>query len=299
MAATRKHKPKKPIKQKRIGRKYTKVNPIAEAVENRAVKEAQTAIKPVRLKRSTQTIAKNVVVDQVTANDLKEIIPELQRVNNKTLDLINEYLSDGTYGTQFEQMLMDYRHLFKNKEGVQLRTYVQNIQFMVLTMQGLSDVDAYARIFPAKYKQIMTYSKNPTLDLRTKIGIFKNNPTMHLLQQMVMVPTCISHRHLFYDALNVAADIMKDEDVRAGSRVDAAALVMQYTAIPDHIQRHMEEQSKTIDTEEAEDKKMDIIAQLVDATNALAQKQQEMIKNKTTNVKDIATGRIIEVNEDE
>lgn len=141
--------------------------------------------------------------------------------------------------------------------------YLNAIMYVSLILAGLSDKDAYARVFPERMKRLQKENK----DVRVYTSAYKRTKLVSGLLEHCIIPSWILNQGAYQKAINTQVYLMenaKSEIVRC----KAAEVLINHLKKPEEIQN--QEIQININTE---------IDSLQDTLARLAQQQLELIKS--------------------
>ena len=217
-----------------------------------------------------------------TKQQLKEALPPTvhKSINDQVLDDLNAVLTDPDMRDAFRDNMLSYNKVLS--EGrFKLSDYMNAVMYVSYKVMGHSNVDAYAKVFPAKMQGWLQLGKSPK-DISAHVAGYNNNKLVNLVYEQAIVPTHILNQDKFQAAINTQFYLMNNaasEKVRS----DAANSLLSHLKQPENKQINL-----NIGVQET-----DYIKQLQDQVYALATAQKVAIDSNISNAKQVAESRII------
>ena len=218
----------------------------------------------------------------MTLDEFKAALPEKIRrsASQELLDQVNSMLSDPEMYEQYRDNLISYTSVMVEGK-FQIPQYLAAVKYVSFKLRGLSNTDAYSRTFPEKIRRFNQQGVSAK-DISSYVSAYHKSKLVNLIMAQAMVPTWVLNQDMFQMALNQQADLMmnaKSEKVRC----DAANSLLTHLKPP-------EVKKVELDIGVKEDGS---IAQLREATMALAAKQREILQAGAANAQEIAHSRVV------
>ena len=203
---------------------------------------------------------------KLLTEDTFEIIKRLD--DDPDLDLRNELIS-------YTQVLAEGKY--------KLTDYAKACKYIAYKSMGLSNIDAFNKVFPERIKRWEENDKEPE-KIHRYIHRYNKSPLVLNITKKTLLPIHLLNQDLVQRAINVQADLMmnaKSELVRQ----KAAETLIKELKLP-------EDNKIELDITMKKDKSLEQLEQTLAEFSA---KQLEAIQNKQVNTKQIAEMDIITV----
>ena len=218
----------------------------------------------------------------LTADELKSALPEKMRrtVNQELIDSINTTLAEPEFFEAYRENLLSYARVMS--EGrFKISQYLAAVKYVSYKLMGKSNKEAYALTFPEKIRRFKEQGVAEK-DVASYTTAYNKSKLVTLMMEQTMIPTWVLNQDLFQKALNTQADLMltaKSEKVRT----DAANSLLHHLKPP-------ETQKVELDIGVKPDSS---IAQLRDATLALAAEQRKALQAGAVNAAEVASSAVV------
>lgn len=217
----------------------------------------------------------------------KEMVEQVMPANLKGsvtqhfVDTLNNIAADPLLAENIRNNFISYTAVLKEGK-FKTEDYLNAVVYVSHKLMGASNGEAYAKTFPVRYQALLAKGTSPK-DIAAYVSAYNKGKLVNLVLEQTMVPTHVLNAHLFQEAINVQAAIMKDDEVSPKVRVEAANSLLTHLKRP--------EAAKSELKIEIEDKSG--LNELKNALQQVALKQIEAIDSGVP-VADIAASKLIE-----
>lgn len=219
----------------------------------------------------------------ISEDEIREALPKHLRssVSSVVIDRINEVLLDSDLRENFTQNFMTYTKVLS--EGrFSMDEYINAVTYVSYKLIGLTNQDAFKQTFPAKYHRYCSEGKSAGA-ISSFVAAYNKTKLVNLIYEQTLIPTHVLNAHIYQEAINIQADLMrhaKSEKVRS----DAANSLMTQLKRPETTKIELDvgiKQSSVID-------------ELRDAVNALTAQQRTAIQSGSVTAGSILGEKIIQ-----
>jgi len=180
-------------------------------------------------------------------------------------DKINNIVSDPIVAEQVRENFVSYSAVLR--EGrFKTEDYLNAVVYVSHKVMGLSNKDAYAKTFPARYAQLVA-KQVPDKEISAYVAAYHKGKLVNLIMEQTLVPVWIVNQDVFQKAINVQADLMMNANSEK-VRSDAANSILTHLAKP-------KEAAALVQVNVGENSGM---SELKDMLASIALKQRELIE---------------------
>lgn len=133
-------------------------------------------------------------------------------------DKVNQVVSDPLVAEQVRENFISYTHILQ--EGrFKTEDYLNAVVYVSYKLMGLSNKDAYAKTFPARFQSLVAAGKTEK-DISAYVSMYAKNKLVNLILEQSLIPTHVLNQGIYQDAINQLAFLMKNarsEKVQADS----------------------------------------------------------------------------------
>ena len=161
---------------------------------------------------------------------LRELIPKKQKnlVTENIVKIINETASDELIADEFKKNFVTYTNVISSGK-YSLEEYNNAVHFLTMIMIGDSEIDAYSKVFPDRYKRLIEKGVDRS-KISSYVSNYKNTKLVVQLLEQSMVPTYIVNAPLYQDALNHSIWLMYNAQSETVQQKSAEAVMVQLKA---------------------------------------------------------------------
>nr|DAP09397.1 MAG TPA: hypothetical protein [Caudoviricetes sp.] len=170
--------------------------------------------------------------DLVDLEVLKKVTPKKLRylVNEKLVEQINSLLYEPEYRDAYRENLLGYVNVL-NDPNTKMTNYLQAVKYCTFKLAGSSNMDAYIKTFPDRYKRMLADGKDSQA-ISSYVAAWNRSRIVTSIMEQAAVPVWLVNADLFQEAINVQAHIMRtarSEKVRS----DAANSLINHLKQPE------------------------------------------------------------------
>lgn len=219
----------------------------------------------------------------LTIEQFHKVLPSQVKksLSQDLIDKINQTITDPVMAEQVRDNILGYAHVMRDGK-FKIEDYVNAVRYVSFKLMGDSNIAAYIKTFPDRYQTFLANNTSDK-DIASYVTSYNKNKLVNLVFEQTLIPTHVLNADLYQKALNVQAELMigaKSEKVRT----DAANSLLTQLKPP-------ETTKIKIDVSHTESS---AIAELREATMALAAQQRDAIRAGAITAGSAATSRIIE-----
>jgi hypothetical protein len=211
----------------------------------------------------------------------KAVPPHLKNaVTQNLVDQVNNIVADPILAEQIRNNFISYSAVMKEGK-FKIEDYLHAVVYVSYKLMGYSNKDAYCRTFPTRHANLVAKGTSDK-DIAAYVAAYARGKLVNLIMEQSLVPTWVLNQHVFQEAINVQADLMRtanSEKVRS----DAANSLLTHLKKPEgkdfQINMDMRETSG--------------ITELKNALKEMAEAQRGALASGT-NIKTITDATIIE-----
>jgi hypothetical protein len=221
--------------------------------------------------------------DLLTKEMVEQALPPnlKNHVTQTFVDQINNLVQDPLIAEQIRNNFISYTAVMKEGK-FKLEDYLNAVSFVSYKLMGYGNQDSYFRTFPNRHAQLIAKGTS-NKDIAAYVAAYARGKLVNLILEQCMVPTWVLNQHVFQEAINTQAELMRDPDVSPKVRSDAANSLMTHLKKPEgkdfQINMDMRETSG--------------ITELKNALRDIAEAQQKAIQSGTE-VREITAQPLVE-----
>ena len=202
-------------------------------------------------------------------------------ISDELVQEINSTFKDPEMAEMYRDNILGYTNILE--EGrFKITQYLDAVRYVSFRLMGNNKTKAYIKAFPDRYAKKIANGTSEK-DIASVITAYNKNKLVNLIYKQSMTPTHVINQDIFQEAINTQAAIMRDLDISPKVRSDAANSLISHLKPPEEAKIELD-----IKVKESE-----AMAELREATVALAQMQLQKAKEKVINANDIASADIL------
>lgn len=218
-------------------------------------------------------LTKELVERAVPANLKSSITQQL-------VDRINTAVSDPIAAKEIQDNFISYTSVLKDGK-FKTEDYLHAVMYVSFKLFGLSNLDAYAKTFPQRYADLVARGV-ASKDIAAYVSAYNKGKLVNLIMEQSLVPTWVLNAHMFQEALNTQADLMRNAQSEK-VRTEAANSLLTHLKRPEAVKAQIDVNLKDSSG----------MTELKEAMRQMAQQQQQMIQDGAS-AKQIADMRIVD-----
>ncbi|WP_347220222.1 hypothetical protein [Chryseobacterium sp.] len=242
---------------------------------------------------NNQTQTAPTVVAQVDPSVLldystfQSCLPEKMRksINQELVDRVNATLSNPEEFEQYRNNLISYTSVMQDGK-FKIEQYLDAVQYVSHKLRGATNIEAYMKTFPDKYKQFVLAGV-AAKDIASYVTAYNKGKLVNLIMEQTLVPVHVLNMDMYQKALNAQFELgmsAQSEKVRS----DALNSVLQQLRPPE-----VKKAELAITVKES-----DAIKSLKELTLGLAEQQRQAIASGLTTAKETAHQKLITESEE-
>lgn len=153
------------------------------------------------------------------------------KINDEVVAAINLSITDPHHASVIKENILSYSNVM-GQGRFKLQDYVNAVKFNSYRMMGDKNVAAWAKTFPHRYQKLKV-GQATEKDISAHVAIYNKNKLVNLVYEQTLTPTHILNAGVFQEAINIQAQIMKDQDVSPKVRSDAANSLLTHLKRPE------------------------------------------------------------------
>jgi hypothetical protein len=131
-------------------------------------------------------------------------------------DQINNIVSDPLVAEQVRENFLSYSSVLRDGK-FKTEDYLHAVTFVSFKLMGHSNQDAYFKTFPQRYQTLLAKGATPK-DISSYVAMYAKGKLVNLILEQSLVPSWVLNQHLYQEAINTQAELMRtanSEKVRA------------------------------------------------------------------------------------
>jgi len=164
-------------------------------------------------------------------DELKNIVPQNKRntVTQELVDKINDIASDDLVDEEFKSNILTHKTILSSGKW-SMSEYIDAVRFVTLVLLGHTDIDAYAIVFPDRYKRLFVDKKLSRTKISPYVTAYKNNSIVVAIIEQTLVPTHILNLSVYQEAINHSKYLMLNAKSETVQQKAAETLLTQLKA---------------------------------------------------------------------
>lgn len=161
----------------------------------------------------------------------RELVQLHRKVNDKTMDKIEELLEHPEYGETFRENFTNFIDVIRNK-NTHVESYAHAVKYVTFVLAGYTQKDAYVKTFPERYRKHVANGVVEK-DIASYITSYSKSKLVTDIMERAHIPFWLVNQEYRQRALQVQINIMENADVSAKTRSDAAKVVLDHLKPPE------------------------------------------------------------------
>lgn len=153
-------------------------------------------------------------------------------VTQSLVDTINNIAADPILAESIRNNFISYTGVLKDGK-FKAEDYLNAVMYVSYKLMGHTNQDAYAKTFPHRY-QILVAKGTASKDIAAYVVAYNKGKLVNLVLEQTLVPTYVLNAHVYQEAINTQAWLMKNafsEKVRG----EAANSILTHLKRPEAI----------------------------------------------------------------
>lgn len=202
-------------------------------------------------------------------------------VTQQLVDNINNCVADPIMAEAIKDNFLSYTQVLSEGK-FKTEDYLSAVMYVSFKLMGMTNQDAYARTFPARYRTLLNNGTSAK-DISSYVSMYNKGRLVNLILEKSLIPTWVLNQHIYQKAINVQADLMSNANSEM-VRMQAANSILTHLAKPKEVGPLI-----NLDLREGSG-----INELKATLAQLAQQQRDMISNGTTTKQIADQGLVID-----
>lgn len=204
----------------------------------------------------------------LTRDDIERALPaNLKSAATQSLtDLVNNITSDPIAADTIRDNFIGYAAILKDGK-FRTEDYLHAVTYVSFKLMGYTNRESYEKTFPQRYATLIANGTS-SKDIAAYVAAYHRGKLVNLIMEQTLVPTWVLNQHIYQEAINTQAELMRtanSEKVRS----DAADSLLNHLKKPEvkEFQLSMEVKENSGMTE------------LKNALRTMVEKQRELISS--------------------
>lgn len=202
-------------------------------------------------------------------------------VTQQLVDNINNCVADPIMAEAIKDNFLSYTQVLSEGK-FKTEDYLSAVMYVSFKLMGMTNQDAYARTFPARYRTLLNNGTSAK-DISSYVSMYNKGRLVNLILEKSLIPTWVLNQHIYQKAINVQADLMSNANSEM-VRMQAANSILIHLTKPKEV-------GPLINLDLRENSG---INELKATLAQLAQQQRDMISNGTSTKQIADQGLVID-----
>ena len=153
-------------------------------------------------------------------------------VTQQLVDNINNSVSDPIMAEAIKDNFLSYTQVLSEGK-FKTEDYLSAVMYVSFKLMGMTNQDAYARTFPARYRTLLNNGTSAK-DISSYVSMYNKGRLVNLILEKSLIPTWVLNQHIYQKAINVQADLMSNANSEM-VRMQAANSILTHLAKPKEV----------------------------------------------------------------
>ena len=153
-------------------------------------------------------------------------------VTQQLVDNINNCVSDPIMAEAIKDNFLSYTQVLSEGK-FKTEDYLSAVMYVSFKLMGMTNQDAYARTFPARYRTLLNNGTSAK-DISSYVSMYNKGRLVNLILEKSLIPTWVLNQHIYQKAINVQADLMSNANSEM-VRMQAANSILTHLAKPKEV----------------------------------------------------------------
>lgn len=153
-------------------------------------------------------------------------------VTQQLVDNINNCVADPIMAEAIKDNFLSYTQVLSEGK-FKTEDYLSAVIYVSFKLMGMSNQDAYARTFPARYRTLLNNGTSAK-DISSYVSMYNKGRLVNLILEKSLIPTWVLNQHIYQKAINVQADLMSNANSEM-VRMQAANSILTHLAKPKEV----------------------------------------------------------------
>lgn len=153
-------------------------------------------------------------------------------VTQQLVDNINNCVADPIMAEAIKDNFLSYTQVL-NEGKFKTEDYLSAVMYVSFKLMGMTNQDAYARTFPARYRTLLNNGTSAK-DISSYVSMYNKGRLVNLILEKSLIPTWVLNQHIYQKAINVQADLMANANSEM-VRMQAANSILTHLVKPKEV----------------------------------------------------------------
>lgn len=153
-------------------------------------------------------------------------------VTQQLVDNINNCVADPIMAEAIKDNFLSYTQVLSEGK-FKTEDYLSAVVYVSFKLMGMSNQDAYARTFPARYRTLLNNGTSAK-DISSYVSMYNKGRLVNLILEKSLIPTWVLNQHIYQKAINVQADLMSNANSEM-VRMQAANSILTHLVKPKEV----------------------------------------------------------------
>ena len=153
-------------------------------------------------------------------------------VTQQLVDNINNCVADPIMAEAIKDNFLSYTQVLSEGK-FKTEDYLSAVMYVSFKLMGMTNQDAYARTFPARYRTLLNNGTSAK-DISSYVSMYNKGRLVNLILEKSLIPTWVLNQHIYQKAINVQADLMSNANSEM-VRMQAANSILTHLAKPKEV----------------------------------------------------------------
>lgn len=153
-------------------------------------------------------------------------------VTQQLVDNINNCVTDPIMAEAIKDNFLSYTQVLSEGK-FKTEDYLSAVMYVSFKLMGMTNQDAYARTFPARYRTLLNNGTSAK-DISSYVSMYNKGRLVNLILEKSLIPTWVLNQHIYQKAINVQADLMSNANSEM-VRMQAANSILTHLVKPKEV----------------------------------------------------------------
>lgn len=153
-------------------------------------------------------------------------------VTQQLVDNINNCVADPIMAEAIKDNFLSYTQVLSEGK-FKTEDYLSAVMYVSFKLMGMTNQDAYARTFPARYRTLLNNGTSAK-DISSYVSMYNKGRLVNLILEKSLIPTWVLNQHIYQKAINVQADLMSNANSEM-VRMQAANSILTHLVKPKEV----------------------------------------------------------------
>jgi hypothetical protein len=151
-------------------------------------------------------------------------------ITQNLVDQVNNVAGDPLFAEQVRNNFIGYTAVMKEGK-FKIEDYLHAVVFVSYKLMGYSNKESYCRTFPARHQQLLAKGTSDK-DISAYVAAYARGKLVNLILEQSLVPTWVLNQHIYQEAINTQAELMRSA-ISEKVRSDAADSLLNHLKKPE------------------------------------------------------------------